>query len=61
MASLIHGSIQKNGYKLCVPQDELEWLVLNDFLHNDVPYLTEYQSQIYYVADNEIKLIATRL
>ena len=60
MASFIQGAIQKKSYALCIPKDELEWLVLNDFLHNDVPYLTEYKSQIYYVTPSEKKLIARR-
>jgi len=60
MASFITQSIQRKGFTLCVKQDELEWLVLNDFLHNDVPYLTEYQSKIYYGPINEGKLIAGR-
>jgi hypothetical protein len=61
LASFVEQSLQRKNFTLCVQQDELEWLVLNDFLHNDVPYLTEYQSKIYYGLSSEGKVIARRL
>ncbi len=60
MAEFVEQSIQRKNYKLSIPQDELEWLVLNDFLHNDVPYLREYKSQIYYGEQIEGNVIARR-
>jgi len=61
MARFVNQSIQRKNYTPCIQQAELEWLVLNDFLHNDVPYLTEYQSQIYYGSIDEGNVIARRL
>ena len=61
MARFVSQSIQRKNYAFCIQQAELEWLVLNDFLHNDVPYLTEYQSQIYYGPIDEGNVIARRL
>lgn len=61
MARFVSQSIQRKNYIFCIQQAELEWLVLNDFLHNDVPYLTEYQSQIYYGPIDEGNVIARRL
>ena len=53
MADFVVESIQKKGYSLSIPKEELEWMILTDFLHNDVPYLTEYKSNIYYVFAGE--------
>ena len=61
MARFVNQSIQRKNYTPCIQQAELEWLVLNDFLHNDVPYLTEYQYQIYYGSIDEGNVIARRL
>ncbi len=60
MASLLERGITGKAYKMDIAQDRLEWLVLNDFLHNDVPYLMEYNSKIYYGPITEDNVIARR-
>ncbi|NGX59930.1 MAG: hypothetical protein KR126chlam3_01090 [Chlamydiae bacterium] len=59
MANFVVTSLQINN-TLHISSEELEWYVLTDFLHNDVPFLIEKNNSIYYcMADQEI-LIATR-
>jgi hypothetical protein len=60
LADQVFQSIKLKGYTTHMLKDELEWLILNDFLYNDVPYLTEYRGQIYYGVPNQNKVIAKR-
>ncbi len=48
VAASVLSSIEKSNFQINVSKERLEWLVLEDFINNDVPYLTEYRSKIYY-------------
>ncbi len=60
IAKNIVDTITRKNYTLAVEIARMEWLVLEDFLCNDVPYLIEYQSQIFYGPLNHNNPIARR-
>lgn len=58
LALEIQQSILNKDYQFVMKREELEWLVLNDLLHNDVPFLTECHSTIYYGPQRENRIVA---
>ena len=61
LAKVVCEEVHRQGYALMVAKEELEWYILCDFIHNDVPYFTEYRSMIYFGFPNAGKPIARRL
>jgi len=51
-------SLKDNGFSLTVNKEHLESLILNDFLHNDVPYFSVFKSKVHYGRPNESIIIA---
>ena len=60
MASAVIKKKKKKGYTCTESKERIEWLILEDFINNDVPYLLEYQSQIYYGELEQGNVIAAR-
>ena len=61
LGNVLWKAIKEKGCTPSVTQIELEFLILDDFIHNDVPYLTEYRSKIYYGLHTNGKEIASNV
>lgn len=53
-------SINLNSLGLVIDIKELKKLLLTDFLHNDVPYLTTIEDRLYYMREEDPILIARK-
>lgn len=47
-------------FKMIIGPDSLEWYILNDFIHNDVPFLTQNQDKLYYWTPDGLINIASK-
>ena len=47
-AQLVKDKIRKEGSHLLISIERLEWMILEDFIHDDIPYLTLKSECIYY-------------
>lgn len=60
ITSQLMAVIQTKNWRLVADKPVLEWLILKDFLNGDVPYLTEYNSKLYYGTHTNGMQIAER-